>query len=87
MFNNLLSTDFTVLISSFLHSFILHFDIKSIIRISLRTLKCSNLIAKFLYYFIQSVNYQKIVDWKTKYNINSKCLRKRTQRVTILTKK
>src|SRR5688572_8108475 len=57
-FNNLSPTDFTALVSNLLHDFILHSDIKAIndrIRIPSRALKCSNLDAKFLYYFIQSV--------------------------------
>ena len=86
-FDNLSLADFSVFISDLLHGFIHYSDIKTIlnkITISLRILKSSNLEAKFLYYFVQSVktevwhfHCEKIIAWEKQHNIDNKDLQKR----------
>src|SRR5437588_10063113 len=78
-YDNLPPTDFTALISNLLHGFILISDIQAInnrIRLTSKTLKRSNLGAKFLYYFIQSVrsevwssHCERIIAWEISHNI------------------
>ena len=94
--NHLPLTDFTALISNFLRGFILISDIQTIddwIRLTSKTLKRSNLGAKFLYYFIQSVrsevwpsHCERIIAWEISHNINNKSLRKKSHCVKIPTK-
>src|SRR5947207_13975475 len=79
-FDNLLLADFLALISDLLHGFVRYSDIKAIlnrITISSKILKSSNLKAKFLYYFVQSVktevwhsHYEKVIVWEKQYNID-----------------
>ena len=86
-FDDLSPADFSALISDLLYGFIRHSDIKAMIdkiTISSRFLKSSNLRAKFLYYFIQSVKTEvwhshckKIIEWEKQHNIDNKDLRKR----------